>query len=140
MTMVNSLVNKIEGNWEDIKGKIKTRWGKLTDDDLATISGSYDQLSGKLQELYGYTQDEIEEKLTIFSDKLNLQKIKSAMEEAQDKISETLVKAFETFKHKTDELQEGIYCYIKGNPMRSVGAAGAAVILSALAVKLFRRK
>ena len=50
--------DRIEGNWKQLKGKAKEQWGKLTDDDLTTISGKRDQLSGKLQERYGYAKDE----------------------------------------------------------------------------------
>ena len=45
--------NTIEGQWTQMKGKIQTKWGKLTDDDLDVIEGSRKQLSGRLQELYG---------------------------------------------------------------------------------------
>ncbi|MFK4381495.1 hypothetical protein ABIA40_000903 [Bradyrhizobium sp. USDA 223] len=36
--------NRVEGNWKQIKGKVKEQWGKLTDDDLDTIDGKQDQL------------------------------------------------------------------------------------------------
>jgi uncharacterized protein YjbJ (UPF0337 family) len=41
-----------------LKGTAKEQWGKLTDDDLTIIAGKRDQLSGKLQERYGYAKDE----------------------------------------------------------------------------------
>jgi uncharacterized protein YjbJ (UPF0337 family) len=31
--------NRVEGNWKQVKGKVKEKWGKLTDDDLAAING-----------------------------------------------------------------------------------------------------
>ena len=40
----------LEGNWKQIKGKIKQEWGNLTDDQLDVIAGKRDQLVGKLQE------------------------------------------------------------------------------------------
>ena len=49
--------NRVEGDWKQIKGSVKERWGKLTDDDLAVIRGRRDQLEGKLQERYGYAKD-----------------------------------------------------------------------------------
>ncbi|WP_303980815.1 CsbD family protein [Dongia mobilis] len=57
----------IEGNWNQAKGKVKEQWGKLTDDDLATISGKRDQLAGKLQERYGMAKDEVEKQLETFA-------------------------------------------------------------------------
>jgi uncharacterized protein YjbJ (UPF0337 family) len=41
--------NRVEGNWKEVKGKIKQKWGQLTDDDLAQINGRRDQLEGKIQ-------------------------------------------------------------------------------------------
>jgi uncharacterized protein YjbJ (UPF0337 family) len=49
--------DQIEGKWKQFKGSVKQRWGKLTDDDMATLSGAKDQLIGKLQERYGYTRE-----------------------------------------------------------------------------------
>jgi uncharacterized protein YjbJ (UPF0337 family) len=51
--------DRIEGNWKQAKGKIKEKWGKLTDDDLDVIAGKQDQLEGKIQERYGYAKDRI---------------------------------------------------------------------------------
>jgi uncharacterized protein YjbJ (UPF0337 family) len=49
--------NRIEGNWKQLKGKIKEQWGNLTDDDLDKIAGKREQLEGKIQEHYGITKD-----------------------------------------------------------------------------------
>jgi uncharacterized protein YjbJ (UPF0337 family) len=55
--------DQIKGNWKQLKGKIKTQWGKLTDDDLTVIDGEREQLLGKLQERYGYTKEQAEREL-----------------------------------------------------------------------------
>ena len=49
-----------EGKWKQIKGSVKTWWGKLTDDDVEKIAGSWDKLVGKVQEKYGYTREQAE--------------------------------------------------------------------------------
>jgi uncharacterized protein YjbJ (UPF0337 family) len=41
-----------------VKGKVKEKWGKLTEDDLTAINGRRDQLEGKIQERYGYAKDQ----------------------------------------------------------------------------------
>ena len=55
-------MNKDEasGNWKQFKGKMKEKWGKLTDDDMTVIEGKRDQLVGKIQERYGYAKDQAE--------------------------------------------------------------------------------
>jgi uncharacterized protein YjbJ (UPF0337 family) len=50
--------NRIEGNWKQMKGTVKEKWGKLTDDDLTLINGRRDQLEGKIQERYGLAKDQ----------------------------------------------------------------------------------
>ena len=50
----------IEGNWKQLKGKVREEWGKFTDDDYDKIAGRRDQFVGKLQERYGYTRDDAE--------------------------------------------------------------------------------
>jgi uncharacterized protein YjbJ (UPF0337 family) len=51
--------NRVEGNWKQLKGKVKEQWGRLTDDDLDVISGHRDQLEGKIQERYGLAKDQV---------------------------------------------------------------------------------
>lgn len=56
----------IEGNWNELKGKVKEQWGKLTDDHLAVIDGKREQLKGELQKAYGITRNEAENQLKDF--------------------------------------------------------------------------
>jgi len=49
--------DRIEGDWKQFVGKVKEKWSKLTDDDLATINGKREQLEGKIQERYGHAKD-----------------------------------------------------------------------------------
>ena len=51
--------NRVEGNWKQVKGQVKEKWGKLTDDDLTAINGRRDQLEGKIQERYGLAKDQV---------------------------------------------------------------------------------
>jgi uncharacterized protein YjbJ (UPF0337 family) len=51
--------NRIEGNWKQFKGRVKEKWGDLTDDDLDKINGQRDQLEGLIQERYGIAKDQV---------------------------------------------------------------------------------
>ena len=53
----------IEGNWTQLKGKVKEQWGKLTDDELTQINGNREQLEGKLQAKYGYAKDKAKQEV-----------------------------------------------------------------------------
>ena len=61
--------DRIEGRWQETKGKIREQWGKLTDDDLDIIAGKRDQLVGILQRRYGETRDEMERQVREFEDR-----------------------------------------------------------------------
>lgn len=54
----------IEGNWKQIKSKVKQQWGNLSDEQLDTISGKRDQLIAQIQECYGIARDEAERQVT----------------------------------------------------------------------------
>ena len=50
--------NRVEGNWKQMKGKVKEKWGNLTDDDLDRAAGQRDQLEGIIQKRYGVAKDQ----------------------------------------------------------------------------------
>lgn len=58
----------VEGNWKQFRGKVRARWGKLTDDQLDQIAGKKMELSGKIQEFYGVTMEEAEEQIKHFEE------------------------------------------------------------------------
>jgi uncharacterized protein YjbJ (UPF0337 family) len=63
----------LAGKWKQMRGELKTWWGKLTDDDFDRIGGQKDKLVGLIQERYGYTREqaeqEIERRLQEYGDK-----------------------------------------------------------------------
>jgi len=61
----------IQGQWKQLKGSLKAKFGKLTDDDLARADGNHQYLVGKLQERYGYAKDEAEREVKSFEQTLH---------------------------------------------------------------------
>jgi uncharacterized protein YjbJ (UPF0337 family) len=55
--------NRIEGQWHQLTGQLKSEWAKLTDDDLKNVAGKKDQLVGKLQEHYGILKEDAEKQI-----------------------------------------------------------------------------
>jgi uncharacterized protein YjbJ (UPF0337 family) len=55
--------DRAEGKWKQMKGALKEKWGKLTDDDLTVIEGNKDQLVGRVQERYGIAKDEAQKQV-----------------------------------------------------------------------------
>lgn len=58
---MGSTEDKIKGNWNQIKGKLKQQYADLTDDDLKYAEGKEDELLGRLQEKTGKTKDQIKD-------------------------------------------------------------------------------
>ena len=50
-------VRSREGNWKQLKGRVRVQWGKLTEDHLDVIAGKREQLVGRVQEQYGIGRD-----------------------------------------------------------------------------------
>ncbi len=62
--------DRIKGQWKQLKGKLKSKWGDLTDDDLDVAEGDAEYLAGKIQERYGVTKDEAKKQIQEFHDSL----------------------------------------------------------------------
>lgn len=60
----------IKGRWKQLKGKIKEKWGKLTDDDLQAAEGHREYLVGRIQERYGIQKEKALEQVSEFEKKL----------------------------------------------------------------------
>jgi uncharacterized protein YjbJ (UPF0337 family) len=55
--------DQIDARWKQLKGALKMKWAKLTDDDLEFIAGKKDQLVGKIQERYGISKEEAQKQV-----------------------------------------------------------------------------
>jgi len=56
----------LKGKWHQLKGDVKSRWGKLTNDDVDRAEGDAEKLIGRLQERYGYQRDEAKREVDDF--------------------------------------------------------------------------
>jgi uncharacterized protein YjbJ (UPF0337 family) len=58
--------DRLRGQWKQFKGKLKERWGQLTDDDLDVIAGRREQLLGRIQERHGIAKEEADRQVKDF--------------------------------------------------------------------------
>ncbi|MBF0106404.1 MAG: CsbD family protein [Deltaproteobacteria bacterium] len=56
----------VGGHWKQLKGNVKEKWGRLTDDELDVIEGKKCRLARKLRERYGMEKDEVEKQSANF--------------------------------------------------------------------------
>lgn len=62
--------DQFEGQWHQLKGSLKSQWGKLTDDDIDRIEGNREKLVGKVQSEYGKSKEEAKKEVNDFIDSL----------------------------------------------------------------------
>lgn len=62
--------DQVEGKWKELKGRARTSWGKLNDDELDQVGGRKDQLVGKIQQHYGLEREEAERQADEWANKL----------------------------------------------------------------------
>jgi len=56
----------MKGDWKRIKGKIREKWGELTDDEIDKIQGRREQLEGLLQKKFGLAKEEAKRQIDAF--------------------------------------------------------------------------
>jgi uncharacterized protein YjbJ (UPF0337 family) len=62
--------DQIEGNWKQLKGKVRSQWGKLTDDDVEIVNGKRSELLGLLQTRYGHAKEQAEREIDLWTKQL----------------------------------------------------------------------
>jgi uncharacterized protein YjbJ (UPF0337 family) len=60
----------VKANWDQVRGHIKSQWGRLTDEDLKVIGGKWDELVGKIRHHYGYAKERAEREVDEFLKKI----------------------------------------------------------------------
>lgn len=129
----NNLRQILKGNWNEIKGNIKSKWNKLTDDDIEQIDGSYEELTGKIQKLYGYKMNELENTLSEFFESNGFDKLKSKASNKFDEIKSavwaSLDEYFQMAKKGSIKTEKIVNQYAKENPYKLIGLAAACGLL-----------
>lgn len=129
----------VEGNWDEVKGTIQKYWGKLTDDDMEKIDGSYKELKGYLRKIYGYTMAEVEDEISEFFNSSDLERFKKQaarrIEEIKSIALSTLEEYGDKIKDKTLAAEQAIVDYTTKNPFTTVGIAAAFGLLIGCVMK-----
>ena len=63
--------DQVEGKWKQMKGSVKQKWGKLTDNELDVIAGNQERLIGKIQERYGVSKEEAAKQIRDWTNTLS---------------------------------------------------------------------
>jgi uncharacterized protein YjbJ (UPF0337 family) len=133
-----STQEKVMGNWNQMKGKVKQKWGQLTDDELSEVEGNFDQLIGLVQQKTGQARDQIERVLHDISEQSG-GAFTAATETAREyagQAADQLRGAAEQVRDRTMEGYEQATDMIRRRPAESVAIAFGTGILLGIVVGL----
>ena len=141
--MVNQQM--LQGNWNEIKGKLRTKWGQLTDDDLTRFNGDVDQLVGTIQRKTGEARDSIEK----FLDQLGsgggsavaqaTEAIGSYAQKAAETVQEQYGQAADYAQHAFNDGYRQAEDMVKQRPAESLAVCFGAGLVAGLVVGLMMR-
>lgn len=137
--MVNTQV--LQGQWNQVRGQLKKKWGQLTDDDLRFANGNLDQLIGRIQHKTGEARDAVEGFLNEMTSQ-GASVVSQAAETAGDYARQAAEGAREGYNRISGELERGYEVsrdMIRDNPARSVGTAFGVGVLLGVVVGLALR-
>jgi uncharacterized protein YjbJ (UPF0337 family) len=123
------------GNWSQFKGKVKERWGQLTDDELMEVEGNSDQLIGLIQQKTGEAREQIERVLTQFSEHsggVGSNAAETARQYA-DQASEMVRGAAEEFRYQAGERYGDAQAMVRARPAEAIAVAfGTGVVVGVI--------
>jgi uncharacterized protein YjbJ (UPF0337 family) len=137
--MVNQ--QTLQGNWNEFKGKLRSKWGQLTGDDVQTFDGNVERLVGLIQRKTGEARSTIEnylEELTANGSSSVAQAVETAREyahQASDRLQQTSKQAAESMQHGYEEAER----IVKERPVESVAVCFAAGVLAGAVLGLMLR-
>jgi uncharacterized protein YjbJ (UPF0337 family) len=133
----------LQGNWNEIKGKLRTHWGQLSNDDVQTFNGNVDQLVGLIQRKTGEARSQVE----AYLDQLTANgsasvaevadNVREYVQQASDRIQEGSQQAFDTIRDGYEQAGE----MIRQRPTESVALCfGVGVLVGLLIGASFRSR
>jgi ElaB/YqjD/DUF883 family membrane-anchored ribosome-binding protein len=134
---------KIEGNWNEMKGKLQKRWGQLSDEVLKDFHGGMDELAGLIERETGEGRKEVERYLGDLSDQAQSMYASAAVT-ARDYTQRATKTIGDTSRQAVDQLRSG-YAQtedlVQNRPMESVAITfGAGLAIGVLVGLLLRSK
>jgi uncharacterized protein YjbJ (UPF0337 family) len=127
---------KLMGNWNQLKGKVKQKWGQLTDDELSEVEGNFDQLVGLVQQKTGQGRAQIERTLSELSDQAGgaFTNVTETARQYMDQASEQVRGAADQLRERAQQGYEGAQQMLRRRPAESVAVAFGAGLMVGLLV------
>ena len=132
----------LQGNWNEIKGKLRSKWGSLTDDDVLVFNGNVDQLVGTIQRKTGEARESIEQFFEQFSSNgaSALGRAGEAVRSYAQHAAETVQ---ESSKQAADSVREGyadVEELVRQRPAESLAVCFGVGVVTGVVVSLLLRR
>jgi len=131
----------LQGQWNNLRGQVKERWGQLTDDDLQIQGGNVDQLVGKIQQRTGESREAIEKFLTDLTGR-GASAVAQATEAVSNFAQQTGDRLRDRYGDLSDQARDRLDMaqdVVRHNPSQSVAAAFGVGLVAGLVVGLALR-
>jgi len=129
------------GNWNEIKGTLRRKWGALTDDDLAVFNGTVEQLVGTIQRKTGEARESIEqffEQITAEGgDALGRasETVRAGVHQAADSVREVSQRAVDSARQGYDDVED----MVRQRPAESLAVCFGAGVITGVVLSLLLR-
>jgi len=132
---------QLAGSWNEIKGKIKEKWGQLSESDLDRFKGNVDQLVGHMQQKTGQARHDIEAFLAevVGNTSGMMQKFRDTATEFTSRAAETVQEQYDQVSEKVGETYDAAQDIVKRNPVESVATSFGVGVLCGLLLALVLR-
>lgn len=132
---------ELTGGWTQIKGKIKEKWGQITDNELTQAEGSVEKLVGLLQRKTGTARREAEEFIehAMSDGAKTLNRAASAAQNYASQATEAVSQGYEQVSHQVQQGYEQAEDLIRTRPAESLSVAFGAGIVTGILVTLMMR-
>lgn len=132
----------LHGRWNDIKGKLREKWGQLTNDDLERFSGNVDKLAGLIERKTGAARSAVEDYLEqITEDGASVvervaERVRQGVGQAVESVQESSEEALDYARDRYDDAQE----MVRQRPSESVLVTFGVGLVAGLLVGLLLRR
>lgn len=128
---------ELAGTWNDLKGRVKSEWGSITDDDLKQVEGSIDRLVGLIQKKSGQAREDIENTLRELSDQ-SADMLNNASQAFQD-VSQAFQDYADQARDKAREQYDRAQDIVRHRPAESIIVSFGTGLLLGVVVGLMCR-
>jgi len=129
---------QLQGKWNEVKGRLKEKWGNLTDDDLVRGEGNVEQLVGVIQQRTGRAKEEVERFIDdIVGEAGNMyDRVATTTKEYADEATQAVRKGYQQAAQSVAASYDGAEQAVRRNPVESVAVAFGAGLISGVLVGL----